>query len=151
MEYVRGVYTNKVELCLATQRSYDKNPLEPSSLAGIETWKAAQATSAAPTDFKSIAAGDLELVDGGLNANNPLGESLASRCFEFVALMLKFVQPILYQIVDLCCTLLGLIAEHGVALVNCFAKVGFARFAVLIELVAKVFDSTPEEQFCSQG
>ncbi|THY67593.1 hypothetical protein D6C94_10581 [Aureobasidium pullulans] len=53
-------------------RSY-QNPLEPSELAGIEVWKAARATSAAPTYFKSIAAGDAELVDGGLGANNPLG------------------------------------------------------------------------------
>jgi len=53
-------------------RSY-QNPLEPSELAGIEVWKAARATSAAPTYFKSIVAGDAELVDGGLGANNPLG------------------------------------------------------------------------------
>jgi hypothetical protein len=31
------------------------------------------ATSAAPTYFKSIVAGDVELVDGGLGTNNPLG------------------------------------------------------------------------------
>ncbi|THW67339.1 hypothetical protein D6D19_09155 [Aureobasidium pullulans] len=53
-------------------RSY-QNPLEPSELAGIEVWKVARATSAAPTYFKSIIARDAELVDGGLGANNPLG------------------------------------------------------------------------------
>ncbi|THW78202.1 hypothetical protein D6D18_09738 [Aureobasidium pullulans] len=53
-------------------RSY-QNPPEPSELAGIEVWKAARATPAAPTYFKSIVAGDAELVDGGLGANNPLG------------------------------------------------------------------------------
>ncbi|KAH0031119.1 hypothetical protein KCU80_g11312, partial [Aureobasidium melanogenum] len=53
-------------------RSY-LNPLELSEQPGIEVWKAARATSAAPTYFDSVAAGDKELVDGGLGANNPLG------------------------------------------------------------------------------
>ncbi|KAH0370527.1 hypothetical protein KCU65_g2571, partial [Aureobasidium melanogenum] len=53
-------------------RSY-QNPLEPSEQAGIEVWRAARATSAAPTYFESVTAGDKELVDGGLGANNPLG------------------------------------------------------------------------------
>jgi hypothetical protein len=41
------------------------------------------------------------------------GELLASTYFEFIALMLKFVEPILYQIVDLCCTFLGLIVQSS--------------------------------------
>ncbi|KAK6003120.1 hypothetical protein QM012_000965 [Aureobasidium pullulans] len=53
-------------------RSY-KNPLELSEQAGIEVWRAARATSAAPTYFDSVPTGDIELVDGGLGANNPLG------------------------------------------------------------------------------
>jgi patatin-like phospholipase/acyl hydrolase len=57
---------------LVLLRSY-QNPLEMSELSGIEIWKAARATSAAPTYFKSTVAGDVELVDGGLGINNPLG------------------------------------------------------------------------------
>lgn len=53
-------------------RSYH-NPLELSEHASIEVWRAARATSAAPTYFESVKAGDEELVDGGLGANNPLG------------------------------------------------------------------------------
>ncbi|KAG9649344.1 hypothetical protein KCU95_g15836, partial [Aureobasidium melanogenum] len=53
-------------------RSY-QNPLELSEQPGIEVWRAARATSAAPAYFDSVAAGDKELVDGGLGANNPLG------------------------------------------------------------------------------
>lgn len=79
------------------------------------------------------------------------GELLASSYSEFFALVLKFVEPILYQIVDLCCTLLGLIVQRGATLVNCFAKAGFIHLAVLIELVAKVSDGTPKEQLCGQG
>ncbi|GAB7348910.1 hypothetical protein MBLNU459_g7600t1 [Dothideomycetes sp. NU459] len=53
-------------------RSY-QNPQEPSLLPDIHVWEAARATSAAPAYFKSIKVGDYDLVDGGLQANNPLG------------------------------------------------------------------------------
>jgi len=53
-------------------RSY-KNPLEMSELPNIKIWEAARATSAAPTYFTPMTVGNTTFVDGGLQANNPLG------------------------------------------------------------------------------
>ncbi|KAF4555209.1 Hypothetical protein D9617_3g022810 [Elsinoe fawcettii] len=53
-------------------RSYH-NSQELSLLPDIKLWEAARATSAAPAYFSPIKVGDYELVDGGLQANNPLG------------------------------------------------------------------------------
>ncbi|KAF7540964.1 hypothetical protein G7054_g961 [Neopestalotiopsis clavispora] len=53
-------------------RSY-KNPQKMSDLPNIKLWEAAWATSAAPAYFAPITVGGIELVDGGLQANNPLG------------------------------------------------------------------------------
>lgn len=53
-------------------RSY-KNSQELSLLPDIKLWEAARATSAAPAYFAPIKVGNYELVDGGLQANNPLG------------------------------------------------------------------------------
>lgn len=56
-------------------RSY-KNPMESSALPSIRIWEAARATSAAPTYFPPMKLGDnneYSFVDGGLQANNPLG------------------------------------------------------------------------------
>lgn len=40
---------------------------------GIKLWEAARATSAAPTYFPPMKVGNYTFVDGGLQANNPLG------------------------------------------------------------------------------
>jgi patatin-like phospholipase/acyl hydrolase len=53
-------------------RSY-KNPLEMSELPDIKIWQAARATSAAPTYFDHMTVGNITFMDGGLQANNPLG------------------------------------------------------------------------------
>ena len=53
-------------------RSYT-NKFEQSLLPDIKIWEAARATSAAPTYFEPMKIGDYTLVDGGLEANNPLG------------------------------------------------------------------------------
>jgi patatin-like phospholipase/acyl hydrolase len=58
-------------------RSY-KNPQEMSMLPDIKLWQAARATSAAPAYFAPLTVGEVKetqvtLVDGGLQANNPLG------------------------------------------------------------------------------
>ncbi|KAJ9497139.1 hypothetical protein H2202_007295 [Exophiala xenobiotica] len=53
-------------------RSY-KNPLEMSELPDIKIWQAARATSAAPTYFDHMKVGNITFMDGGLQANNPLG------------------------------------------------------------------------------
>ncbi|KAL1626757.1 hypothetical protein SLS56_006750 [Neofusicoccum ribis] len=53
-------------------RSY-KNPNNMSVLPEIDIWQAARATSAAPTYFEPITVGTYTLIDGGLQANNPLG------------------------------------------------------------------------------
>jgi len=52
--------------------SYD-NPVELKSYENIKLWQAARATSASPTYFKPMTIGDGTFVDGGLQANNPLG------------------------------------------------------------------------------
>ncbi|KAI8190734.1 hypothetical protein KHU50_008767 [Colletotrichum sp. SAR 10_65] len=53
-------------------RSY-VNPDEMNELPNITIWEAARATSAAPSYFKDITVGGYTFVDGGLQANNPLG------------------------------------------------------------------------------
>lgn len=53
-------------------RSY-KNPFEMSELPEIKIWQAARATSAAPMYFTPMTVGNTTFVDGGLQANNPLG------------------------------------------------------------------------------
>ncbi|KAM5343873.1 hypothetical protein ACJ41O_012410 [Fusarium nematophilum] len=53
-------------------RSYE-NALEKSALPGIKLWEAARATSAAPSYFDPLKVGDYQFLDGGLQANNPLG------------------------------------------------------------------------------
>ncbi|KAK2009896.1 patatin-like phospholipase [Colletotrichum eremochloae] len=53
-------------------RSYE-NPREKSVLPGIKIWQAARATSAAPTYFAPLKVDGYQFVDGGLEANNPLG------------------------------------------------------------------------------
>lgn len=53
-------------------RSY-KNPLQISEVPGIKLWEAARATSAAPTYFLPMKVGNIGFIDGGLQANNPLG------------------------------------------------------------------------------
>ncbi|CAI4216176.1 unnamed protein product [Parascedosporium putredinis] len=53
-------------------RSYE-NSLEKSEFAGIKLWEAARATSAAPSYFDPLKVGGHEFLDGGLQANNPLG------------------------------------------------------------------------------
>lgn len=53
-------------------RSY-LNPLEVSTLPTIKLWEAARATSAAPYYFTPLKVGNYTFVDGGLQANNPLG------------------------------------------------------------------------------
>ncbi|KAK5658996.1 hypothetical protein OQA88_1082 [Cercophora sp. LCS_1] len=53
-------------------RSY-KNQVEKPSHPDIKLWQAARATSAAPTYFKPMTIDGDTFVDGGLQANNPLG------------------------------------------------------------------------------
>ncbi|EMT71987.1 acyl transferase/acyl hydrolase/lysophospholipase [Fusarium oxysporum II5] len=53
-------------------RSYE-NPLEKSELPGIKLWEAARATSAAPMYFAPLEVGGYKFLDGGLQANNPMG------------------------------------------------------------------------------
>jgi len=53
-------------------RSYI-NPLERSEVPSIKLWEAARATSAAPMYFAPLNVGNYTFVDGGLQANNPLG------------------------------------------------------------------------------
>ncbi|KAK2040791.1 patatin-like phospholipase [Colletotrichum somersetense] len=53
-------------------RSYE-NPQEKSVLPDIKIWEAARATSAAPTYLAPLKVGEYHFVDGGLQANNPLG------------------------------------------------------------------------------
>ncbi|EFQ32119.1 patatin-like phospholipase [Colletotrichum graminicola] len=53
-------------------RSYE-NPREKSELPEIKIWQAARATSAAPTYFEPLTVDGYKFVDGGLQANNPLG------------------------------------------------------------------------------
>ena len=60
---------NQAPVCL---RSYF-GPDGPGELSGIKLWEAARATSAAPAYFPSLQVGDHKFVDGGLQANNPMG------------------------------------------------------------------------------
>ncbi|KAJ8109063.1 hypothetical protein OPT61_g7729 [Boeremia exigua] len=53
-------------------RSYI-NSQNPSEVPGIKIWEAARATSAAPVYFPPMKVGQYTFVDGGLQANNPLG------------------------------------------------------------------------------
>lgn len=53
-------------------RSYT-NPLEGSEIPSIKLWEAARATSAAPSYFTPLKVGDYTFLDGGLQANSPLG------------------------------------------------------------------------------
>ena len=55
-------------------RSYTNDSDPPDAdLAKIKLWEAARATSAAPGYFKPMQVGKFKFVDGGLEANNPLG------------------------------------------------------------------------------
>ncbi|KZL86140.1 protein kinase subdomain-containing protein [Colletotrichum incanum] len=53
-------------------RSY-RQPRAMSEIANIPIWQAARATSAAPAFFPPIRVGKVNLIDGGMQANNPLG------------------------------------------------------------------------------
>jgi patatin-like phospholipase/acyl hydrolase len=53
-------------------RSYS-NPEQMPEFPGVKLWEAARATSAAPTYFKPLVINGETLVDGGVQANNPLG------------------------------------------------------------------------------
>jgi patatin-like phospholipase/acyl hydrolase len=53
-------------------RSY-QNPQAMSDMPDIPIWMAARATSAAPSYFPPMRVGDHDLIDGGMQANNPLG------------------------------------------------------------------------------
>lgn len=53
-------------------RSYT-NPLQMPELPDIKLWEAARATSAAPMFFKRLEVNGQTFVDGGLQANNPIG------------------------------------------------------------------------------
>ncbi|RVD89309.1 uncharacterized protein DFL_000323 [Arthrobotrys flagrans] len=53
-------------------RSYP-NQVNMPEFPDIKVWEAARATSAAPAYFKPLSIGGVELLDGGLGANNPLG------------------------------------------------------------------------------
>lgn len=60
---------NRVPVLL---RSYT-NSLQMPELPRIKLWEAARATSAAPYYFKPLEVNGETFVDGGLQANNPLG------------------------------------------------------------------------------
>lgn len=53
-------------------RSY-RQPQAMSDMADIPIWQAARATSAAPAFFPPMRVGEVNLIDGGMQANNPLG------------------------------------------------------------------------------
>ncbi|KAF5650755.1 phospholipase [Fusarium sp. NRRL 52700] len=53
-------------------RSYS-NPDHMPEFPGVKLWQAARATSAAPAYFKPIEINGESLIDGGVQANNPLG------------------------------------------------------------------------------
>ncbi|KAK2051650.1 FabD/lysophospholipase-like protein [Colletotrichum caudatum] len=53
-------------------RSY-LHPTAMSDLTSIPIWQAARATSAAPAFFPPIRVGEYNFIDGGMQANNPLG------------------------------------------------------------------------------
>ncbi|KAK0609590.1 acyl transferase/acyl hydrolase/lysophospholipase [Bombardia bombarda] len=55
-----------------TLRSYE-HPLERPAVPGIKLWEACRATSAAPSFFEPLKVGGFTFLDGGLQANNPLG------------------------------------------------------------------------------
>ena len=50
--------------------NYEEND-NNGKIADVEIWKAARATSAAPTYFDKIKIGDFEFMDGGFGTNNP--------------------------------------------------------------------------------
>lgn len=53
-------------------RTY-QHPLEIPDLPKMKLWEACRATSAAPSFFQPMTVGDKTFLDGGLQANNPLG------------------------------------------------------------------------------
>lgn len=53
-------------------RTY-QHPLETPALPKMKLWEACRATSAAPSFFQPMTIGDKTFLDGGLQANNPLG------------------------------------------------------------------------------
>ena len=55
-----------------TLRTYE-HPLEMPALPQMKLWEACRATSAAPSFFEPLTIGDYSFLDGGLQANNPLG------------------------------------------------------------------------------
>jgi patatin-like phospholipase/acyl hydrolase len=55
-----------------TLRAYH-NPLEKPVLCSMKLWQACRATSAAPHFFQPLKVGEFTFLDGGLQANNPLG------------------------------------------------------------------------------
>jgi hypothetical protein len=92
-------------------RSY-KNPLEMSDFPDIAIWQAARATSAAPTYFEPLRIGKVGFVDGGMQANNPLGW--------YVALITSlFVQSNLHRVWN------EMLSVYGAArTTNCFLSIG---------------------------
>ncbi|KAF2496314.1 FabD/lysophospholipase-like protein [Lophium mytilinum] len=55
-------------------RSYiNPHPDKKAEIPEVKLWQAARATSAAPAYFPSTKVGNIDLVDGGLAANNPIG------------------------------------------------------------------------------
>ena len=55
-----------------TLRTY-QHPFELPLLPHLKLWEACRATSAAPHFFKPLSVGGYNFLDGGLQANNPLG------------------------------------------------------------------------------
>jgi len=55
-----------------TLRTY-QHALEQPALPNMKLWEACRATSAAPSYFKPLTIGKVRFLDGGLQANNPLG------------------------------------------------------------------------------
>lgn len=53
-------------------RSY-KNTKKVTKLVDVKIWEAARATSAAPAYFEPITVNGIRMVDGGLQANDPIG------------------------------------------------------------------------------
>lgn len=64
-----GAVNNRAPIYL---RSYTPKQSQ-NAVPDIKIWEAARATSAAPTYFERIKVGGYELIDGGLEANNPVG------------------------------------------------------------------------------
>ncbi len=55
-----------------TLRTY-QHPLEMPAVPNMKLWEACRATSAAPHFFEPLTVNGMSFLDGGLQANNPLG------------------------------------------------------------------------------